>query len=246
MQGGKRLEAISPPICPLEGSPRLQATQLIQPDRPCPRLRSSPRPPPPEQPSAQSARGAAYPRRSRTLSCASLQRLGICAAVGGRRRVRCATIRVAVGRLGGGRERRCWAHSAHSERAMAGVVADLVALAAMRPILLAHALRRLSRVTLRTRTATAHNDDARERASRECTRADAAHGTRTCPGEVHTRNARWENGSRRPRGCARAARSANGERSTKHAGVTARHTTRESRRERRRGERRKRRGAISA
>ena len=91
MQGGKRLEAISPPICPLEGSPRLQATQLIRPDRPCPRLRSSPRPPPPEQPSAQSARGAAYPRRSRTLSCASLQRLRICAAVGGRRRVRCAT-----------------------------------------------------------------------------------------------------------------------------------------------------------
>ena len=65
---------------------------------------------------------------------------------------------------------------------MAAHVVDLVALAAIRPILLDHALRRLSRVTRRTRRATAHNDDARERASRECTRADAAHGMRTVPG----------------------------------------------------------------
>ena len=209
MQGGKRLEAISPPICPFDSSPRLQATQLIQPDRSCPRTRSSPRPPPPEQPSAQSARGAAYPRRSRTLSCASLQRLRICAAVGGRRRVRCAT------------SASQWAGSAVDVSGAVGIrrtrsarwrrTSSISSLwPAIRPILLDHVARRLSRVTLRTRTAIAHNDDARERASRECTRADAAHGTRTCAGEVHARNARWENGSRRPRGCARAARSANG------------------------------------
>ena len=90
--------------------------------------------------------------------------------------------RVAVGRLGGGRERRCW-HSAHSRSARWRASSPISSLsAAIRPIVLDHVARWLSRVTWRTRSATAHNDDARERASRECTRADAAHGMRTVPG----------------------------------------------------------------